>query len=192
MMEDISVLGPGVQSLATPCNREGQFEACLFLLWKVKWHLCTHAHVYACSVRKCMQKHPQCLVWQSPKVCLYFCMTFYLHNGIFFCAYSTVIFWSFPAGMKLTFQKKQKREKRHGKTKWGKYEELSAKGCRTEISFGSPFPRKPEWSNVPVLGVRFPWHGRAGCLGNMSRNAISTYIAHLVARERGWFRVSRT
>lgn len=42
-----------------------------------------------------------------------------------------------------------------------------------------------------MLHVRLPWHGRASCLGKMSSNAMSIYIAHLVSREKGWFRVSR-
>lgn len=84
-MEDTSLLGLDVRSLAFPHNRKGQFEACLFLLWEIKWYLCTHAHVYACSVCKCMQKHPQCLVWQSPEVCLYFCGVFPPQWGLFLC-----------------------------------------------------------------------------------------------------------
>lgn len=76
LMEDNSLLGLGVHIMATPHNKKGQFEVCLFLLWKIKWHLCTHAHVYACSVCKCMQKHPRCLVWQNSKMRLYFCMAF--------------------------------------------------------------------------------------------------------------------
>lgn len=43
-----------------------------------------------------------------------------------------------------------------------------------------------------MLGIRFSWHGRDGCSGEMSRNAMNIYIVHLIFRERDQSRVSRT
>lgn len=43
-----------------------------------------------------------------------------------------------------------------------------------------------------MLGIRFSWHGRDGCLEEMSRNAMNIYIVHLIFRERGRLRLSRT
>lgn len=53
LVEDTSVLGPGV--LSVPHNRERKFGACSFLLWRIKWHLRTHAGVCACSL--CTHTH---------------------------------------------------------------------------------------------------------------------------------------
>lgn len=79
LVEDTGMLGLGVLSLAISHNREVKFGACFFLLWRIKWHLWTHAHVYACFLctHTHTHKHPQCLAWQSPEVCLYICMSFF-------------------------------------------------------------------------------------------------------------------
>lgn len=43
-----------------------------------------------------------------------------------------------------------------------------------------------------MLGIRFPWHGKDGCLGEVSRKATKIYVVHVIFRERDQFRVSRT
>lgn len=70
------MLGLAVLSLAIPHNREVKFGAYFLLPWRIKWHLWTQAHVYACFPCTYTHTNTPCLAWQSPKVSLYFCMSF--------------------------------------------------------------------------------------------------------------------
>lgn len=80
LIKHVGVLGLGVLILAIPRYREVKFA--FFLLWRIKWHLWTHAHVYACFLCTHTQT-PPVFSLAEPKGVSLFLHIFLFHNGGF-------------------------------------------------------------------------------------------------------------
>lgn len=153
-------------------------------------------HTCTCVCMFCMQMHaetPPVFSLAEPKGMPLFLYSFFPSTQAAFSVHIRQLYFG-PFHLEWNLQsKKNKKDKREmGRISEGNMMSWVPEAAIQRFLLALPFQKKQSKAVSQCWMSRFPWHGRVGCLGKMSRNAMIIYIAHPIFRERGWFRVSRT